>query len=123
MTENNTSSKVIILLPYPPSVNTYWGFKGSRRYLTKKAVDFKKLVWAECLLAGKPSFGKQLVKVDITWHCPDKRTRDIDNPIKPLFDALVQASVFQDDSQIRSLTVQYGNIKKGGLAVVVIQLF
>jgi crossover junction endodeoxyribonuclease RusA len=123
MTENNTISKVILVLPYPPSVNTYWGFNGSRRYLTKKAVEFKKLVWAECLLAGKPSFDNQLVKVSITWHCPDRRLRDIDNPIKPLFDALVQSSVFEDDSQIRFMTVQYGEIKKGGQTVVVIELF
>lgn len=123
MTENNTSSKVILHLPYPPSVNTYWGFNGSRRYLTKKALDFKKLVWCEVILAGKPYFGKQFVKVSIRWHCPDKRLRDIDNPLKPLFDALVQASVMEDDSQIRAMTVEYGNIKKGGETVIVIELF
>lgn len=123
MTENNTTRKVEFLFPYPPSVNTYWGFNGSRRYLTKKAVDFKKIVKAECMIAGNPSFGKQLVRVSIVWCPPDRRVRDIDNPIKPLFDAIVQAGVIEDDSQIKSMTVDFDKPVKGGRAQVIIQLF
>jgi len=104
-------------LPYPPSVNTYWGFQGHRRFLTDRAVDFKKAVAHWVSLSGV-NFGKARLEVTIITHAPDRRARDIDNIVKPTLDALVQAGLFDDDSQVDLLTVRRGAVIKGGKAVV-----
>ena len=104
--------------PYPPSVNTYWGFKGSRRFLTKKANDFKSIVNLSSKMAR---FGADKVGIEILLHAPDRRRRDIDNICKPIFDALQAAGVFDDDSQVDQLMVSRGSVIKGGACVVKIK--
>lgn len=110
-----------IILPYPPSVNTYWGFRGSHRYLTDKAKLFKQ----EVLTAFKDSksigLGSKRLSVTISLFPPDKRVRDIDNVIKSLLDALCQAGAFVDDSQIDRLYVFRDSITKGGKCEVIIE--
>lgn len=111
---------MILTIPYPPSVNTYWGFQGNRRFLTKKAKDFKDMVRCEFLLSHEKSFEKNRLKIEIKLFPPDKRIRDIDNSIKSCLDALCQAGVFEDDSQVDVLIVNRGEIIKGGKAIVTI---
>jgi len=111
---------LVLNLPLPPSVNSYWGFHGHRRFLTKKALQFKAEVSAVILATNTKSYGADLLAMNIVWFPPDRRIRDIDNPIKPLLDALVQAKVMFDDSQIRQLTLQFGDVCKGGKALVTI---
>jgi len=108
-----------LTLPYPPSVNTYWGFHGHRRFLTPKAVDFKKAVAHWVSLSAK-KFGNARLEVTIISHAPDRRARDIDNIVKPTLDALVQAGLFDDDSQVDLLTVKRGNVVKGGKTIVLV---
>jgi crossover junction endodeoxyribonuclease RusA len=120
MTENNSSVNLILELPFPPSVNGYWGFKGHRRFLTKKAVEFKALV-AYQVLKQRIRLGKNILEMQIIWHPPDRRTRDIDNPIKPLLDALTQSGLFEDDSQIRKLKIEFGEVIKGGKTTVILK--
>lgn len=107
-----------LTIPYPPSVNTYWNFRGHQRFLTKKANDFKNLVKLEFLLSKQKSFGSARLQVEIILYPPDKRIRDIDNSIKSCLDALCQAGAFDDDSQIDVLIVNRGEIIKGGMAKV-----
>jgi crossover junction endodeoxyribonuclease RusA len=100
-------------LPYPPSVNSYWGFHGHRRFLTPKAIAFKSET--DCIVKeNNVKLGKERLQIEITLYPPDKRIRDIDNSIKSCLDALVQAGAFEDDSQIDVLIVQRGEIVKGG---------
>ena len=107
-----------LTLPFPPSVNGYWGFQGSRRFLTDKAKAFK----VETLVAFKQSrhtgFGDARLSVSIDLHAKDKRARDIDNVVKSLLDALCQARVFTDDSQVDILFVRRAPNEKGGKCVV-----
>lgn len=109
-----------LTLPYPPSVNTYWGFKGSQRFLTKRARDFKAQVEAAFILSEHPSLGDARINLIVMLHAPDKRVRDIDNIAKPLLDALTQAGVFQDDGQVDRLLIIRREPKKGGECRVVI---
>lgn len=109
-----------LILPFPPSINTYWGFKGHRRFLTRKALQFKASVSAVILATNTKSYGDDLLAMNIVWFPPDKRRRDIDNPLKPLLDSLVQANLMNDDSQIKQLTLQFGDVCKGGSALVTI---
>ena len=43
---------------------------------------------------------------------PDQRRRDIDNYNKALFDALTLTGVWEDDSQVKRMLVEWGNIVK-----------
>lgn len=112
---------LFIILPYPPSVNSYWGFKGSHRFLTKKAKDFKEIVRWKFIQSKHKGFGKERLTVNIVLHAPDKRIRDLDNSVKSLLDACCQAGMFDDDSQIDKITIERGAVTKGGLCHIFIE--
>jgi crossover junction endodeoxyribonuclease RusA len=108
---------IFLTLPYPPSVNTYWGFHGHRRFLTTNAVKFKKEVARQVSLCPT-KFTNERLEVVITLNPPDKRVRDIDNIAKPTLDALVSAGLFLDDGQIDRLLIVRSNVVKGGCMTV-----
>ena len=103
-----------LVLPYPPSVNTYWGFRGSRRFLTARAREFKALVADEFRRSAHNGFAEARLAVKVGLCPPDKRVRDIDNIAKPLLDALCQAGVFIDDGQIDLLVIERMPVIAGG---------
>lgn len=109
---------LFLLLPYPPSVNTYWGFHGHKRFLTDKAKAFKQEVAYRFALSGYKGYGGQLLQLKVVLHPPDNRVRDIDNCIKSLLDAMCQAGMFTDDCQIHKLTVEKSSVAKGGLCSI-----
>jgi crossover junction endodeoxyribonuclease RusA len=109
-----------LFLPYPPSVNTYWNFNGSRRFLTAKANKFKADVFSAFVLSEHKGFQSQRVSLTVHLYPPDKRVRDIDNVLKPLLDAFTQAGVFDDDSQVDRLLVVRKQQQKGGGCRVII---
>ena len=111
---------LILLLPYPPSVNTYWGFKGSHRYLTDKAKAFKQEVWIRFLESGHKGFGSANLELKVKLHPRDNRIRDIDNGIKSLLDAMCQAGIYTDDSQIQKLEIEKAGIVKGGFCQIIL---
>ena len=111
---------MILTLPYPPSVNTYYTTVAGRRVLSAKGRQYKELVWAET--RGSLCFPACVrLSVSIALYPPDKRRRDLDNTLKSLLDALTAASVWADDSQIDELTVTRREVAKGGWAVVTIE--
>ena len=114
------SNCIELSLPFPPSINTYWGFHGHRRFLTKKANVFKEL--AASAVKQHPSFGGQLLSISLDFYPPDRRKRDIDNPVKPLLDALVCAGLFDDDSQIKEMSLKMHEPIKYGLTKVKISV-
>lgn len=95
----------------PPSVNTYWGFNKSRRYLTTLANRFVKDLsnWV------KPKMSKSRLKLEVTFCYKDKRVRDLDNNLKPLIDGLVKCGLCVDDEQFDELHIKRGEPIKGGL--------
>ena len=96
---------VIINLPYPPTVNHYWGQRGKIRFLTAKAKKFRADV-LKAVVENKvnKNLGTELImRVDL--FPPDRRKRDIDNTLKPILDALEHADVYVNDSQIVELHV------------------
>jgi crossover junction endodeoxyribonuclease RusA len=108
-----------LILPYPPSVNHYWGVSGKQRFLGKKGKEFRQAVAEACLdLEVKTMEGN--VSVFVALWPPDKRTRDIDNTIKPLLDAMEHAGVYENDCQINQLHVVRKDPIKGGACAVVI---
>lgn len=92
-----------LLLPYPPTINHYYGnLKRGGKYIKKPGQIFRQSVWAVVLpMKVKTMITPLSVTLDI--YPPDRRKRDIDNINKALFDALEHAQVFANDCQIVEL--------------------
>ena len=72
---------------------------------------------------GVPLFGKELVSLNMVLNPPDKRRRDIDNfSGKYILDSLI-GSLYEDDCQVKKLTVEFGEVVKGGQLVLICQLY
>ncbi|WP_262382445.1 RusA family crossover junction endodeoxyribonuclease [Acinetobacter guerrae] len=96
----------------PPSINNYWLDSGKAcKRLSKRANHFVEVVKRFV----PPLEHKGDVRVEINYHMPDNKVRDIDNILKPCLDALVKCGLIIDDSQVKSLTVNARPVVKGCL--------
>lgn len=111
-----------VMLPYPPSVNHYWGARGVHRFLTAKAKAFRAATAEAVLLSRQRGFGAARLSVCIELNPPDRRVRDVDNCLKSILDSLCHAGVFDDDGQVDRLLVERGAVVKGGACKVRIEL-
>lgn len=116
-------NKIVIHLPYPPSMNHYWRSVQGRMLISKKGRSFRVNVVAAVI----EQHGFQALSipgrllVSITVSCPDRRRRDLDNLLKPTLDALQHAGVYEDDSQIDYLSISRCVPQPRGAAIVTIQ--
>lgn len=111
---------IVLNLPYPPSVNSYWRANGHRRFISKEGVAFKKAVAEYVIDNNVPKLGSVPIAVFISVFPRDSRRTDIDNRIKAVLDSLQDAGVYDDDTQVEFLTVMRMEKVKGGKCVVVI---
>lgn len=113
-----------IKLPFPPSVNHYWGSRvaGKRvmQYIAAKGKKFREDVLEAVSELDHETITDRL-HVTVELYMPDRRRRDIDNYLKALLDSLMYAKLIEDDSQIDKLTVTRNEIIKNGYVVVTIQ--
>jgi crossover junction endodeoxyribonuclease RusA len=112
---------LVLNLPLPPSVNHYWGQRGNRKYISKAGKAFKLAIQDYVIEHNVPKLGEKRLQMEVTLYPRDRRRQDIDNRIKALWDALANAGVYDDDSQIDILIVQRGEIRKGGGCLVLIE--
>lgn len=113
--------KVTLMLPYPPSVNTYWRANGKRRFISKAGVEFKQAVAEYVIQHSIHKFGDARLRVDVVIRPRSKRIFDLDNLFKGLLDSLCDAGVYDDDSQIDQLSICRGDSIAGGACLVVIE--
>jgi len=113
-----------IVLPWPPSINHYFGYGENRVYLKAKGKEYRKAVLNQinAQLDSMETITKP-VKVRVEAWMPDKRKRDLDNLCKALLDAITHAGVWEDDSQIDDLRIyrardEAGNLLIGGMVKV-----
>lgn len=119
-----------LVLPFPPSVNNYLVKKvrkkrGTNKHYVHVEVSSKGIMYrASCLQEILKrrlmrSMWEGRLAVEIFLFPPDKRRYDVDNFNKVLLDALTQAKLWQDDSQIDDLRIIRAGIKRPKGAAVV----
>lgn len=119
MLTRKPSTHIDLLLPWPPSVNHYWGQVGNRRFIGKKGKEFRQHVLQSCLDMGVAPLEGRLA-VHVSLNPPDRRKRDIDNILKALLDACEHAGCYASDSQIDELhIIRQTNIQGGSCSILV----
>jgi crossover junction endodeoxyribonuclease RusA len=113
---------VKFVVPYPPSVNTYWRTWQGRTVISKKGRDYRDTIVKqgkhdEWMALG----GSVRLAVTISAHMPDRRRRDLDNTLKALLDSLQHASVFDDDEQIDRILIERAGVEPPGYLEVEIE--
>ena len=93
------------LLLSPPSVNTIWINKPGGRFKSEKGRKFEKEAKIEIVNQYKGKALKSRLNVKVDLYFKDKRSRDIDNWNKILFDSLTGV-IWKDDSQIIKMTIE-----------------
>lgn len=97
-----------VILPWPPSVNSYWRTVAGRMITSKAGREYRAAVCAQVEEQKTEQFASKDIAVEIEAFRPDKRRRDLDNLLKAVLDALCYAGVYDDDSQIQKLTICWG---------------
>lgn len=108
-----------VWLPWPPSVNHYWGTRGKARFIGVKGKAFRAsalLAWNALRVQG---FGNARLSVAVVAYPPDRRSRDLDNILKAALDGLQHARAYEDDSQIDRLIVDRGEVRKADAGLLV----
>ena len=110
-----------LILPFPPSVNTYWRHPNKGAFAGKSLISAagRKFQSAACTaiveqLRRLPKPTSAPASVEIVLFPPDNRIRDLDNYNKALFDALTHAGVWEDDSQVKRMLVEWGRLSRKG---------
>ena len=99
------SKTVLLELPYPPTVNTYWRSIGRGRVIiSAKGRDYRNAI-CEYVIAENTCHHAGRLRIVIRAFMPDRRQRDLDNIPKAVLDALESAGVFENDNQIDDLRI------------------
>ncbi|EEI9212081.1 RusA family crossover junction endodeoxyribonuclease [Salmonella enterica subsp. enterica serovar Carrau] len=119
-----------LTLPFPPTVNTYYrspdrGTLKGKHLISEMGRKFKKNVYASVVqqYGGIPKPVNVNVEVNIVLFPPNNRRRDLDNYNKALFDALTHAGVWEDDSQVKRMLVEWGPVFPKGKVEITITKF
>jgi crossover junction endodeoxyribonuclease RusA len=75
------------------------------------------------LLKRRPQPITHEIDIHVILYPPTRAKRDLDNFLKALFDSLTYAGVWADDSQIKRMFVEWGDVTCHGKAEVTINEF
>ena len=90
-------------------------------HVSKEGKQYRESV--VCIVSAlRHSFGTGRISVSIEACVPDKRRRDLDNMIKAVLDAMQHGGLYADDSQIDELYICRGEMIKGGMLIVDVEL-
>lgn len=112
---------ILLVLPWPPSVNHYWVSSGKRRFVSARGREYRDSV--RSIVSDEEIGCVLLCELSITIDAfpPDRRRRDIDNILKSPLDALQHGGVYADDYQITKLLIRRCEIVPGGMLSVTIK--
>ncbi len=95
----------VVTLPWPPSINHYYLRMRSGIIISKKGISYRDLTFFTCRSIDESFINNERLSMLIYAYPPDKRRRDLDNPLKCLLDSLQKAKVYKDDAQIDELHI------------------
>ena len=114
--------EVKLSLPFPPSINRLWRIGKGNWYCTSEYTQFKDYVCMLTRIHKTPKFDDSArLSVEVYLHPPNKRSLDVDNFCKAVFDSLQDSGVIPNDSQVDELWVERKEIVKNGRCEVVIR--
>lgn len=115
--------ELMLTLPFPPSVNTYWRNTKRGTLVSAKGRVFRANAIAAVYeqLKRRPKAIESDVFVSVKLYPPTKQARDIDNFLKAPFDALTHAGVWGDDKQIKKMDVEWMDVINGGKLEITIR--
>ena len=116
-----STEPVTVRLPFPPSLNTYYGTKivgktvkdaVAIKYITSRGVAFREAVIRIWSGVGVTFSGRLAIKVVAVF--PDNRERDLDGLWKALLDSLEHAGAYENDSQIKAESMEQEAVESPG---------
>lgn len=114
-----------LILPFPPSINGYWRSPGKGALISARGRTYRvnaiASVWEQ--LKRRPQLITHEIDIHVILYPPSRAKRDLDNFLKALFDSLTYAGVWADDSQIKRMFVEWGDVTCHGKAEVTINEF
>ena len=110
----------MITLPWPPTVNHYYTVARGRKILSEAGRIYKRYACQLMMEQHTPRLDHDSYCVTILARPPDRRKRDLDNIVKPVFDSLVDYGAIIDDCKIDDFRVQRLDPVKGGSIRIVI---
>jgi crossover junction endodeoxyribonuclease RusA len=113
-----------IELTYPPSVNDYYTKwcqgKAVRVAVDKPGMAFRAEVLRYKLQNNLKTFVGR-VSMEVQLWAPDRRKRDIDNPLKCLFDAFEYAKILENDEIVDCLLMHKRGVEAPGKCIVTLR--
>ncbi len=109
-------------LPIPPSANNLYPSAGKRRVLSKEGQKFHQAVaymTRNQLGPYEPLTGR--IRASYQFHFANGHRRDIENYCKATSDALTNAKIWIDDSQLDHLTIIRGGVLLEPISIVTIE--
>ncbi len=106
--------RIEFVLPYPPTVNTYWRRRGSTYFISEEGKRYRRAV---VLIVRQQRLKLSLsgrLAIKVIAEPPDKRRRDLDNILKAPLDALMHAGLLIDDEQFDEINIVRGQLVPGG---------
>ena len=111
--------KTDFFLPFPPSINSYYTKTRNGVYLSKRGRGFQSsgIDSIKEQLAGHPIIDYP-IHLSLILYPPDKKSRDLDNYIKPVQDCIQNSGILVNDSLVDQLVVFRGAITPKGSCFV-----
>lgn len=91
-------------LPWPPSVNHYYRHVGAKVLISRDGRKYREMIVSRFRSKNIEPF-RCPVELSIELYPPDNRRRDVDNSLKCLLDSFTCGGLYEDDSQIRKITI------------------
>jgi crossover junction endodeoxyribonuclease RusA len=95
-------------LAWPPTVNSYYVQTRNGRFISSKGKAYRESVNAAIIEQLPDTFIDTPMLVECVMYPPDERTRDIDNYMKAMLDAITKAGLWEDDVLINQLFIYRG---------------
>jgi crossover junction endodeoxyribonuclease RusA len=108
---------ITITLPWPPSVNRIWRHSGKKVYRDPKYMEWRKQAGWQMKLNGSYNRLDGYFSATLVLSPPDKRRRDLDNVIKPIFDLLQDLQWIKNDYLCEDLHVKWNRTLPVGVIV------